>query len=233
MKRIVILNMLFIFALFARGAFGNNQKIVPASGFCFDKAQIAALEKKADEDNLFAIRDLGEYYGTCVGNRDKVLEYGKKAAKIGTANDVYGYGVLLESYENPKQAFPWFLKAAEMGDSKAKLHVAEAYLDGKYVTKDSEKALMWFQLGATCQESGITDMENLAKVLWEQKPVPLSGPKALAWLIVVNKQFGLYLDVKKSYDEMRNALSTDQIAMANKLADEYEYESGCKKLESQ
>jgi hypothetical protein len=209
------------------GACNADQVASSQTSICLDDKQLGNLEKQADQGDFFAMRKLETYFGSCLGDKKKTDIYVERAAEIGTSDDVNVFAHLVERTSGSEKAFPLFLKAANMNNSSAKLWVARAYRDGNGVQKNQEEALHWFEKGASCQEFGTNDMEELAQFIWIQKPVPLSGIKAFAWLTVVNKHLGLYLDNKKLYDEIARSLSKDELSIAEQVADEYEQQAGC------
>jgi hypothetical protein len=196
---------------------------------CLSQQQLSELKRESAHGNLYAISKIEMYYGSCAGDRNKELLYAKKRAELGSASDVEDYATLVKIRIGMKQAFPIYLQAAKMGNIRAQQIVAESYRDGLGVEKNKEQALMWFQIGARCYGDGINDMGQLAQFLWVEKPEPLSGPKALAWLNLVKLKIGLYLDEKKLQDAILASLSKEDIAVADKLTDVYADQAGCEK----
>ena len=226
--RYLAINICILLALLCGLAHADSSGTSINAGTCVSQEKLAQLQAAATHDDLYAVRDLDVYYSSCVGDRDKAMTYAKQKALIGTAEDVSSYATALESREGPKAAFPWYLKAAQMGESGAKLYVARAYRDGEVVKADPVQALMWFELGATCQEFGMTDMQELAEFLWKNKPVPLAGPKALAWLTVVsNRTDGLIPYYKSMQTDIQKNLSETELEISTQLAGEYRFTSGC------
>lgn len=200
------------------------------TGTCLSPEKINQLKETADKDDLFAIRDLDAYYGSCVGDQGNFLKYLKKKAEIGTASDIDSYAAYIEKHKSKQEAFLLYLKAAQMGDSYAKLKIARAYRDGDGVNKNLDQAFIWFQLGATCQEFGNNDMEELAEFLSQHKPVPLANAKALAWLNIVDNEIGLISYYKTMRDKIIGTLSESELNIAKQLTGEYLYDSGCTKI---
>ena len=53
-----------------------------------------------------------------------------------------------EGFNKPHDAFPWFKKAAELGNAQAQVELAELYDAGDGVAKDTEKAIDWYEKAA-------------------------------------------------------------------------------------
>ncbi|KAJ1566092.1 hypothetical protein HK096_001941 [Nowakowskiella sp. JEL0078] len=82
----------------------------------------------------------------------------------------YGKGVTKDQVA----AIPWFLRAGELGDSKAALHLGECFLNGVAVRRHETEAVKWFSLAtsknepiamnnlATCYRYGIGTHEDLS-----------------------------------------------------------------------
>ena len=49
---------------------------------------------------------------------------------------------------NDKEAFQWYLKAANQGDAKAQFKVAQAYQSGTGIAQDQLQAQQWLQKAA-------------------------------------------------------------------------------------
>ncbi len=58
---------------------------------------------------------------------------------------IYQKGKKSEGEGNNEEAFKWFLKAAELGDGNAQYKLAFAYLQGKGIAKNYERAVFWFK----------------------------------------------------------------------------------------
>lgn len=88
-------------------------------------------------------------------------------ARAGNANaqnqlgDAYFDGIEIE--QDPKQAFEWYLRAAEQGHGKAQYNVAYAYANGIGAQKNTSEAIKWYGKSA---DQGIALAEYvLAKML--------------------------------------------------------------------
>jgi hypothetical protein len=53
-----------------------------------------------------------------------------------------------EGFNQPKEAFPWFKKAAELGNAQAQVELAELFDAGEGVSQDTEQAVSWYEKAA-------------------------------------------------------------------------------------
>lgn len=229
MNRVGVFVICTLFSIVSFDVRAQSDKGSPSieAGICLTPSQLSALEGASKRGDLLAVRKIALYYESCVSDRDKVLAYAKMKADIGTANDMTGYATLIKLQFGKERAFPYYLKAARMGDIEAQEAVADSYRDGFGVAADEQQALTWFQIAARCQGTGINDMGELAEFLWSKRPAPLSEVKALAWLNVIQRKIGLYLDEKDLHQKIVESLSKEQINIADEIADEYFEQAGC------
>lgn len=66
-----------------------------------------------------------------------------KAAEYGNSDAQYQLGLRCENEEKFEEAFSWFLKSAEQGNSDSMIKVSEFYLKGAGTKKDESLALEW------------------------------------------------------------------------------------------
>lgn len=96
----------------------------------------------------------------------------------------YGYASIIDwsSETNAREAFAWFLKAAEQGNLEAIYEVGLCYMDGRGVKEDELKAVEWFTKAANkgyipaqshlgyCFEKGLGVDKDLSKaIVWYKK----------------------------------------------------------------
>ena len=53
-----------------------------------------------------------------------------------------------EGFNQPKEAFSWFKKAAELGNAQAQVELAELFDAGEGVSQDTEQAVSWYERAA-------------------------------------------------------------------------------------
>ncbi len=53
-----------------------------------------------------------------------------------------------EGYNQEKEAFSWFKRAAKLGNAQAQVELAELYDAGEGVTQDTEQAVIWYEKAA-------------------------------------------------------------------------------------
>ena len=64
--------------------------------------------------------------------------------------------------QNYKEAFNWFLKAANSGNVNAQRELGSMYINGKGVVSDFDQAVYWFKKG---DEQGDYDCKATLKLL--------------------------------------------------------------------
>ena len=113
------------------------------------------LQKSADLGYAEAFYQLGVYkmhgFG-CKANWEEALEYYKTAASKGCADAANEVGYIYKRGDHgvkkdDKQAFEWFLKAAELNHTEAIRYVIGAYHDGIVEDEDGKKYLYWVKKG--------------------------------------------------------------------------------------
>ncbi len=75
---------------------------------------------------------------------------------------LYQKGKKSEEEGNNKEAFKWFLKAAELGDGDAQYKLAFAYLKGNGVAKNYERTVFWFK---KAHAQNIPDIKKISGTL--------------------------------------------------------------------
>ena len=121
---------------------------------------LLAEKNKQDltNENLMTLyNNLGTLYNAhedISTNYVEAQKYLTKAAEMGLPNTMYGLANLHDFIGDKKQAFKWYLKAAENGLIDAYYYVGNGYKRGEGVQQDSQKALKWLELAAEYQMSG-------------------------------------------------------------------------------
>ena len=124
------------------------------------KYYLLAEKNKQDltNENLMTLyNNLGTLYNAhedISTNYVEAQKYLTKAAEMGLPNAMYGLANLHDFIGDKKQAFKWYLKAAENSLIDAYYYVGNAYKRGEGVQQDSQKALKWLELAAEYQMSG-------------------------------------------------------------------------------
>ena len=150
-----------------------------------------ALKQRCDVDELARIDfALGYYYHTGIGvkrNYDTAFDYYRSAALFGNSEasfylgKLYYYGSQVFQLEkNDKLAAYYMQMAAEKGHTEAQLFIADFYMTGTGLERDSIKAISWYKQAA---EAGNADAQyalayyyNLANdndstIFWGTKPL--------------------------------------------------------------
>ena len=106
-----------------------------------------------NKDLMTLYNNLGTLYNAhedIPTNYVEAQKYLTKAAEMGLPHAMYGLANLHDFKGDKKQAFKWYLKAAENGLIDAYYYVGHAYKRGEGVQQDSQ-ALKWLELAAEYQ----------------------------------------------------------------------------------
>lgn len=113
----------------------------------FDNA-IAYYKKAAELGLVESMTNLADCYYS-VGNNSEALKWLEMAAEKKDAIAMFEIG---EHYKyivhDEKKAFNYYLQAAENENSDAQFEIGTFYMEGKYVEKSREIALIWFNKAA-------------------------------------------------------------------------------------
>ena len=143
------------------------------------------------------------------------------AAENGDHRAMYALGSMYAAGRGVKrdlqEAFKWFSKAAQYGRPDAEFKLGIMYADGLGVERNYETACSWFEKAA---KKGYPQAQRWYGYMYLQgHGVKQDYVQAYAWSKVAMK-----LDDRKAQaivDEARKKLSTEQLAEAESLANEY------------
>ena len=107
-------------------------------------------------------------------------------------------------------------QAAEQGDAEAQNKLGAMYANGERVPEDAREAVKWFRKAA---EQGFASAQyNLGLMYDNGEGVPEDYVKAYAWINLAAAQG--QKDVVKAKDSIREKMTTEQVAEAQKLSGE-------------
>ena len=159
-----------------------------------------------NEDLMTLYNNLGTLYNAhedIPTNYVEAQKYLTKAAEMGFPHAMYGLANLHGFKGDKKQAFKWYLKAAENGLIDAYYYVGNAYKRGEGVQQDSQKALKWLELAAEFQMRDAA--WELAKIYQEGLGnVPQNLEKAQAFYLLA-KESGE--NVERSIQQLQSRLA--------------------------
>jgi TPR repeat protein len=139
---------------------------------------------------------------------------------------------------NEEKAFECYMKAAEMGYTKAYYNVANAYLNGEGVERDFDMAFKWFQKavdsgdtyaklklaecykrGAGCERDYAAAMALYQQVAGEKSMKRYSCVDVAEYELgnIYLKGLGVEVDLRRAYDYFKRAASHDNRAAENAL----------------
>ena len=118
--------------------------------------------------------------------------------------------------QDDREAGKWFRKAAEQGHAGAQFLLAGYYNVGEGVPEDDREAVKWYRLAA---EQGVAGAQlQLSLVYFLGRGVPEDYVEAYAWMNLAAAQGEK--DAVKAKDSLREKMTTEQVAEAQKLSGE-------------
>ncbi|RHZ84319.1 hypothetical protein Glove_83g87 [Diversispora epigaea] len=156
------------------------------NGFGVQKCDKKALElylKSVEKGNLVALTNLGWCYENGIGIAIDVTKGFKcliKSARAGNINAIYNVGCFYDNGKDEKEAFKWYLKAAEKGFSMAQHNLGDCYETGYGIDRDEVKAFEWFKKAS---ENDYADSQyRLGKRFYEGCGTKKDIVNAIYWL---------------------------------------------------
>ncbi|WP_314310437.1 tetratricopeptide repeat protein [Kingella denitrificans] len=155
-------------------------------------------EKNSQDLTTIELTDLYNNLGTLYNNHDgiptdypKAQKYFIKAAELGMPHAMLNLGHLYAGKGEHKQAFKWYLKAAENDLIDAYYYVGKAYAMGKGVPQDGRKAVAWLEQAA---EYGVEEWVSELAYIYRNglDGVPKDLAKAEALFALLAKQNAYY-----------------------------------------
>lgn len=147
----------------------------------------------------------GNYWGDgAAQDRQKALQFYRKAAKKGASNSQYMLGMLYGYDLTPpdyKKAARWFRKAAEQGHSGAQLKLGFYYHNGRGVKQNYKKAFALFEQAAA--QGHTTAMHNIGDAYENGLGVKKDEKQAFAWYMKSaqgNDKWGMFATGRLLYD---------------------------------
>ena len=153
-------------------------------------------------------------------SEDQGIEQLRKAAEDGHVEAQVRLGVKYDLGKgvpkNDREAVKWYRKAAEQGNAPAQYNLGVKYAKGEGVPEDDRKAVKWFRLAA--EQGDAMAQHNLGVMYDKGEGVPEDYVKAYAWFNLAAAQG--QEDAVKAKDSLRERMTAEQVAEAQKLAGE-------------
>ena len=155
-------------------------------------------EKNSQDLTTIELTDLYNNLGTLYNTHDgiptdypKAQKYFIKAAELGMPHAMLNLGHLYAGKGEHKQAFKWYLKAAENNLIDAYYYVGKAYAMGKGVPQDGRKAVAWLEQAA---EYGVEEWVSELAYIYRDglDGVPKDLAKAEALFALLAEQNAYY-----------------------------------------
>jgi len=161
--------------------------------FQSDKRAFKFYKESAKSDVIDAHMKLGQFYKEGVGTKKdiqkalfhykKIKELSKSEVVKNTVTKMVGgvYRQIASQEETPEKSLKWLLIAAEYGDVKSQIAVANLYKDGYGVDQDLIKAVDWYKKAARVGD--VYSMETLGNIYTNGIGVDQDYCKAQKWFI--------------------------------------------------
>jgi len=131
-----------------------------------------------------------------------------------------GFGVV----QDHAAAATWFQRSADQGNSSGEFNIALAYDYGRGVTKSPTMAAFWYRRAA---DQGVPGAQLALGVMYASGgALPKDGMQAYLWLTLAANRFAPKTTEHETALKFRGqvavTLSTEQVAEAERLADEWQ-----------
>ena len=190
--------------------------------------------KAAEQNDRDAQYAVGRCYKDGIGtikNRKFAKGWFKKAAEAGHIKAQADYAFYLHLDRDYKQAFEYYNKSANAGNSYAQLRVGEYYIWGyRVVDKDYKKAIEWFEksaeggnttallnIGRCFQDGGYGVVKDLNKAAYYYNASAEKGNAIAMRKIAYCYYFaeGVDWDEKKAMEWLKKAIETEKTGRYN------------------
>jgi TPR repeat protein/flagellar basal body-associated protein FliL len=181
------------------------------------------FSQSANRGYALAQNELGSMYANGNGvpqDYKEAVEWWTKSAEQGNAMGQFNLGVMYATGkgvpEDDKEAVKWYRKSAEQGNADAQFNLGYTYDNGEGVPEDDKEAVKWYRKSA---EQGAVKAQYLLGIMYGAGwGVAEDYVASYAWIIVA-KANG-QKDVEPSLQFLKQRMSKEQIAEAQKLAKE-------------
>ncbi len=185
---------------------------------------VQAVIDEANKGDPNAQFKLGEmYFEGNDGRKDcnEAFKWYSKAAEQGVARAQYKLGLMYYSGQavppDCNKAIEYFTKSAEQGNTTAQVALGEMYYDGEDVPQNYKEAAKWYKKAADGDDA--TAQRNLALMYGDGKGVVEDYIEAYKWALLAGMKDEDVVEIKK---DLVAKMTPDQIAMAQKLAKDFD-----------
>ena len=183
--------------------------------------------KAAEKGNADAQYNLGNMYAEGRGISQDCKEAVKWYTKAAEQGNAYAQNNLGSMYSKGKgvlrdykQAVLWYIKAADQRHSSAQYNLGNMYFKGEGVSLDYKQAANWYTKAA--EQGNAYAQYNLGAMYANGKGVPQNYTNSYVWFNLAASQGDE--DAAKGRDQTAFLLSPQQLAQAQELAIEIQYE---------
>jgi len=191
---------------------------------------LSLFRKAADQDWPYACYRLGVIYEKgieVIQDYSKAFIWYEKAAKKDCVDAQNNLGILYKRgrgiEQNQSEALKWFQKAANQGSTTAYANIGDlyAFADGKTLQKDVHKAIEYWNKAADMGNAGA--QFNLGAAYARGAGVEVDYIQAYKWIYLANENNDerIWQRTSAAKKQLESMMSTEDIAKAKKLIEEY------------
>ena len=150
-----------------------------------DKNVLEEVLNMAENDNIYAMFELGRYYDLNKVNKnyEEAVKWYEKAAEQGYPMAQVNLGLMYDDgrgvEQNYEKALELYRKAAEQGHITAQNIIGNMYENGRGVEQNYEEAAKWYRKAA--EQGNSAAQNNLGLMYYYGKGVEEDDKKALEW----------------------------------------------------
>ena len=201
-----------------------SQPVMGNQTFALSGAEIAALERNANEGDCEAAQKLANYYGFVRSDQDKQIYWLRVGADAGDVTCQTNLAMLLQTKRESAaddDAFQYLKVAADAGGADAQLMLAEAYEEGRGTTPDLSQARIWYERSAN--QGVYRAMIRSGELALEGVGGPADEVLGVSWLLKARRTLPegsvLYRELSDAIVNARRGMTDSQFEEAKRAAE--------------
>ena len=197
--------------------------LLPGAGWAAEPVTISVPAATLPEKEIEALE---RWQKAAEQNDPEAVKWCQKAANEGNAEAQYQLG---RAYEfgwgvprNGAEAIKWFRKAAEQGNADAERELGWCYAGGLFVPRNKAEAIKWYRKAA--EQGNTSALFGLGNAYSDRKAgIPWDYVQAYMWT-ALGAEIVQGPAAKQDLDDLARRMTPDQIAEAQRLAQQWRRE---------